>query len=298
MPHPQRVSATTSPSARAIGRPRPVLLALALVLALAQTAAAQVAVAAGPSGDTIEGRLTGVPTSVAIGVQAGLPGYRVASLVGSVRAGGFGVAARLGYGTVGVSGGAQLRLYAPLPGFVPVYVAGGLDVYAGNTAWHAAAGVHVPLGGRLRIDLEGGAARTSTLLGPLWAPYASLGVSYAFTVDPDAATSGGAAARAEPGDARRCDAQPDADAIPAGVDAAVRGFIADAAALYGTSYRDLTYRYQIVDTQVTGARARVSIAYEGSVREVLTGRTLDASGSAVGELRWDGCAWQTVSVSY
>nr|MBA2666900.1 hypothetical protein [Trueperaceae bacterium] len=130
--------------------------------------------------DVVEGRIEGVPATFSVGLQGGLPGYRYASLVGAMRTDAFGVAARIGYGSVGVSGGVQLRFYPPLPLPIPTYVAAGLDVYTGNTAFHAALGAHVPVGQRVRLDLEGGVARASTLVGTVWAPYASFGVSYGF----------------------------------------------------------------------------------------------------------------------
>jgi hypothetical protein len=111
-----------------------------------------------------------------------------ASLVGAVRAADFGVAARLGYGTAGRMGGAQLRWYPPLPLPVASYVATGIDASPGTIAWHLALGAQVAVNERLRLELEGGVARSSTIRGPVWASYASLGVSYCL---PDHAGSPG-----------------------------------------------------------------------------------------------------------
>jgi hypothetical protein len=276
------------------------LAAILVVLAVA-VAGAQEPTEVGPleGEDVVEGTVEGIASTFSVGLHGGLPGYRTVSGVAAIRSDLFGAAARLGYGAAGVSGGVQLRLYPPLPLPVPAYVAGGLDAYAGSTAWSLALGAHVPLGQHLRLDLEGGAAVSSTLQGASWAPYASVGVSYAFPVllDPSLGaqpepTFGPSAAVA------RCDAPPNPSAIADGVAAAVRSFVRRGMVLYGSQVRSLSYRYRISSTEVTGDTARVSVQYEGTAVETFTGNVVDARGVAQVELRWNGCSWVATSIDY
>jgi hypothetical protein len=226
-----------------------------------------------------------------------------ASLVGAVRAADFGVAARLGYGTAGRMGGAQLRWYPPLPLPVASYVATGIDASPGTVAWHLALGAQVAVNERLRLELEGGVARSSTLPRVAWAPYASLGVSSSFpiTLGPpvdsasSVATQVEAASRPAP-----CDAAPDtsAAALRSGIDAAVRSLATEMVVFYGSSFRGLTYRYRMNSVQVTGTSCLVDVWYEGSAVERLSGNRVEAEGVAQVAMSWNGCRWVSTSIDY
>lgn len=277
-------------------------LALALTGALAfGAAAAQGTPGSGAAEDgTVAGVVDRVPAVAAFGVAFGFPAYRTVGLGASLQSGAFGAAVRAAWGSAGVAVGLQARAYPPVPWPVPTYVAAGADLYGSGVAPHLAVGAHVPLAERWRLDVEAGVAWPPLLDTRTLAPYLSLGVGYAFalTIAPTAppiataAASGGGA-----GDA--CVAgDPDAALLNAAVDATVRRFVADATATYGSLYRGLDYRVRIVERDVRGVDARVALAYQGSVVERATGRTLDASGTAEVTFRWRRCGWLRTGLTY
>jgi hypothetical protein len=256
----------------------------------------------GPDDEIVEGSIDDVPATFSVGLHGGLPGYRYGSAIAAIRSADFGAAARLGFGSDGVSGGVQVRWYVPLPLPLPAYLATGLDLYAGNTVWHLALGAQAPLGPRLRLDLEGGMARSAAPHGPAWSPYASFGVSYAFPVGLDAISMASSAPSRSTQEravgSASCEAPPNPGAVRAAVDAAVRSFVREAVALYGYSYRGLSYRYRVTETQLAGPSANVSLWYQGSAVERLTGHVVEAEGTGNIGLRWDGCRWVTTAIDY
>jgi hypothetical protein len=91
---------------------------------------------------------------------------------------------------------------------------------------------------------------------------------------------------------------PDLAALDAALADTVRRFVADAVAAYGSVYRDLRYRTSVVERRVEGDRATLTVAYAGSVIEILTGRPVEASGEAEADFRWDGCRWRRTGLRY
>lgn len=287
-----------------------VLLTFALLLA--QTTLAQPATvggevdgagagpgAAGPGTEFVAAE--NVPAVASFGVQFGFPAYRTASASASLQARFVGFAVRAGGGPGGVTFGLQARAYPPIPIPLPIYVAGGVDLYAGRIAPHVALGMHVPLGGGWRIDVEAGAAWTPLLDEVRVAPLLAVGASYAIPfVLPTG--GGGVAATGTAGERATgptCEPRPpDLGALDAALAATVRRFVADAVATYGSVYRDLRYRTSVVDRRVEGERATLTVAYSGSVVEILTGRVVEASGEAEADFRWDGCRWRRTGLRY
>jgi hypothetical protein len=292
------------------------LLALVLPWGFAQTPAAaedadpgadagaetaSVEVAADAAGEEV--RVTEVPAVAAFGVAFGFPAYRTGGVTASVQAGAVGAAAHVAWGTAGLAVGLQARAYPPVPWPVPTYLAAGADLYAGRFAPHVAVGAHVPVAERWRLDLEGGVAWTPLLDARQMVPYASLGVSYAVAVGlaPSGSSAGAgadAASADRPAPARCVPGDPDPAQLDAAIDATVRRFVADATATYGSVYRDLSYRVRVVERDVDGAFATVVVAYAGSVVERLSGRELEASGTAEIDFRWGGCAWVRRALRY
>lgn len=285
---------------------RHALLAAALSL-LVWASADGAAAPAEPQADAlpsvvVEGTVERAPASLMLSLHGGLPAYRAASIGAAVKADAFGVALRGAWGSVGGSFGAQLRWYAPLPGAVPVYVGVGADAYAGNLTPHGVVGSHIPLGPAWRLDLEGGVA-SATLAGErVWTPHLSVGIAYAISLDlPAAGASDGASAvsAATRAAASRCEPGPaDPAQLDAAVDREVRSFVRDGVALYGNAYRDLRYRYAIVERSLSGERASVRIRYEGSARAVLGGERVEASGEADASFAWTGCGWRLDDLRY
>ena len=272
-----------------------VLLALALLAA--PWAMAQPEAVAGGTEGTEAGFLVAdtVPAVASFGVQFGFPAYRTASVSVSLQARFAGFAVRAGGGPGGVTFGLQARAYPPIPIPLPVYLAGGVDLYAGRVAPHLALGLHVPLGGRWRIDVEVGAAWTPLLDEVRVAPLLGVGASYAvpFGLPVGDGAPVATAAVDERVSGPTCEAgAPDLAALDAAVAATVRRFVADAVATYGSVYRDLRYRTSVVDRRVDGERATLTVAYSGSVVEILTGRVVEADFS------WDGCRWRRTGLRY
>lgn len=280
--------------------------ALGAVLLLAWTCVASwTSVASAQEGAPVEveGTVDSAPATLMVGFHGGLPGYRNVGVGATVKADQFGVALRGGWGTVGVSFGAQARWYPPLPSPAPLYVGVGMDVYQGNVTPHGVVGAHVPLSRHWRLDVEGGAARASLAGTTVWAPHLSVGVSYAFTFDVDLGAAGDAAATSGRGAVARGGARcepgpPRADLLDDAVHDAVRAFVSDGVALYGNAFRDLQYRYSIQRRQVHGDEAVVDVQYSGSARAVAGGEVVDASGVAQARFTWGGCNWRLTDLQY
>jgi len=278
---------------------------LTLALAMVPLAWAQTAPVGGePDGAAVEDEFVAADTVSAVasfGVQFGFPAYRTASASASLQARFVGFAVRAGGGPGGVAFGLQARAYPPIPIPLPIYVAGGVDLYAGRVAPHAAIGAHVPLGGGWRVDVEVGAAWTPLLDEVRVVPLLGIGASYAMPVGlpTGGGAPAGAGAASERASGPTCEpGPPDLAALDEALAATVRRFVADAVATYGSVYRDLRYRTSVVDRRVQGERATVTIAYSGSVVEILTGRVVEASGEAEADFRWDGCRWRRTGLRY
>lgn len=79
---------------------------------------------------------------------------------------------------------------------------------------------------------------------------------------------------------------------------AERRFLDDLRATYGSLYRDLDYRIEVVDTTLDGNFATLDLAYRGSVTEIARGQRISASGEAEADFRWSGCDWRQVALRY
>lgn len=278
---------------------------MTLVLATAPWALAQPAPAAGePGAEVGEAEFVAADTVSAVlsfGVQLGFPAYRTASATASLQARFVGFAVHAGGGPGGFAFGLQARAYPPIPIPLPVYLAGGVDLYAGRVAPHVALGAHVPLGDGWRIDVEAGAAWTPLLDEVRIAPLLGIGASYALPVGLPAggAVPSAAGATGGPASGPACEpGPPDLEALDEAVAATVRRFVRDAVATYGSVYRDLRYRTSVADRRVADDRATVTVRYAGSVVEILTGRVVEAAGEAEVDFRWDGCRWRRTGLRY
>lgn len=247
------------------------------------------------------------PALVSIGVAAGFPSYQTATLRLGLQAGPVGADVRAGYGPgAGASFGAALRGYPPLPGLpVPIWVGGGVMATAGSVAPFAALGAHVPLAPRLRLDLEGGVAWTRLGTERRLTPHLQAGVSYAFATElprAQGASDGGPRDGDPRGSNRTADRCEPGPPRPEGLTTAVRDaerrFVADARATYGSLYRSLRYTLRVTDRSIDGELATVDVAYDGSVVEIATGRTVEASGTAQADFRWTGCGWALRDLRY
>lgn len=279
--------------------------ALASTLAWAQVATPSASGAADPTrveGDVQEGARDAVPAVASLGVQFGFPAYRTAAVSASLQARFAGFAVRVGGGPGGVSVGLAVRAYLPLPVPLPTYLSAGVDAYAGRFAPSVAAGAHVPIAERWRLDVEIGAAWTPLLDEWRVAPMLAIGGSYAFplALTPAAAPStAGLGAAVAAGGAGRCEpGPPDVGALDAALAETIDRFVTDAVATYGSVYRSLRYATSVARTVVDGERATVTVAYDGSVVEILTGRTVAAAGTAEVDFRWDGCRWLRTALRY
>ncbi|HEX7003740.1 MAG TPA: hypothetical protein VF168_06105 [Trueperaceae bacterium] len=254
-------------------------------------------------GSTSEPEVLGL---AAVGVSAGFPAFQAYALNASVQYRFVGLATRATWtADAGVYGSLALRGYPPIPGSpVPVFLEAGLGSHSGGAVPFLAAGGHIPLGRRLRLDIEAGAASVPLLDQRQVVPFLSAGVSYAFAFDPSHALSTRRADReaearervmARGGD---CGLEPDGAKVGRAVAATVSGFLRDARATYGSLYTNLSYSYDIEEIEVNGDRASASISYQGTVTEIATGKTISASGSASARFRWNGCSWSRTGVSY
>jgi hypothetical protein len=275
------------------------LLALvaALVLGGATGQGAAGAAADGDGGEALDPELFDRPPAVfSVGLRGGLPSYRSVALEASVQQGWGGAAAHVAYGSAGVAGGIEARLYPPLPGVLPLYAGVGADVYAGGVAMHGSLGGHVLLGDLFRFDLSVGAARARLAGTPVWTPRVAAGVSMVWYVDLPPSTDRSPAALSA--SSVRCDRPPDPAALEAAISREVERFVRDGIALYGAAFRDLEYEYSVVDQHVSGSAARALIRYRGSAIDVVTGDVVSASGDATARFRWTGCRWLMTELRY
>lgn len=291
---------------------RALLAALLSALALSAWSGAAFAQAADPGGapaptgeaDVVKGNLAddATPALFSVGLSAGFPSYQTVALAVSLQAEFVGAQLKGSWTPAGVYLGGQLRVYPPVPVPVPLYLGVGGGVYGSNGSYHFVLGTHVPLGKALRLDLEGGVANVPQLAERAWVPHLAAGLSYAFPVSLAPGGEGpGTRSPAEPGPgggACTAPGEPDGDLIPAVIDAMVDDWILSARATYGSVYRGLDYRYSIKGVRLSGNAANVTVAYSGSVEEILTGARHSASGEARVRLDWTGCGWRGGSVEY
>lgn len=241
------------------------------------------------------------PGLFSVGVSGGFPSYQTVAISVALQAEFVGAQLKGSWTPAGVYLGGQLRVYPPIPVPVPLYIGVGGGVYGSNVSYHIAAGAHVPLGKNLRLDLEGGLANVPQLNDRAWAPHIAVGVSYAFPLElTPSSTTNERPARTETPASPSCTSPgaPDADLIPAVIGRIVDDWILSARATYGSVYTDLSYTYSLRRVLVSGNNADVTVAYSGSVTEILTGVRQKASGDAQVQLSWTGCGWGGAAVSY
>ena len=270
------------------------LVAIAALAALGPLAAAQ---SEAPAGDDPP------PALASIGLAGGFPAYQTATVRIGLQGGFVGADVRIGYGPQsGLSFGAAVRGYPPIPGSpVPVWVGGGVMATGGSAAPFAAAGAHVPVAQRVRIDVEAGAAWTRLGLETQVVPHVLIGLSYAFAVEAPARTSTGAPDVDARGDGARdgCErSDPDPDRLDAALRDAEARFVADARATYGSLYRSLSYDLDVRSERIDGTRAVIELTYDGSVVEIASGNRIAASGTAEATFRWTGCGWSWTGLDY
>lgn len=245
------------------------------------------------------GAQAGAPILLSTGISSGFPGFNRFSVAAAMQYQSFGAQLRLAPTEAGLYFGVSLRGYLPIGGFVPLYLGAGAGVYGDSTELHLTLGGHVPLAERVRLDLEGGAARVNNLLGSQWLPWVSIGLSYTFPVSADALSGGGPRIIAGRGSNRGVQCLPHGEeSLMKALDDTVDSFITNAAATYGGSYRNLEYDLSIEETTMTDRYARIVVRYSGSVEHAVGGGRESASGTATVEFAWDGCRWRRTSLRY
>ena len=243
------------------------------------------------------------PVLGAFGVSAGFPSYQTVAGYLSAQYQYLGFQVKGSYTVVGPYVGLELRGYPPVPVPVPLFVGIGGGYYGGNVTYFATVGAHVPLSLHVRLDLEGGVANVPLLAKRTWAPYLSVGVSYAFPFVPTHGGYGPEAAApmslaGSPGPVCEKSDTPDRGMLLEAFHRTLKGFLDSARATYGSIYTDLSYSFDVTSVRISGDHGVVKIHYKGSVRTIATGKRESASGNASAVYRWNGCGWSTVDVSY
>lgn len=238
------------------------------------------------------------PAMFSIGLATGFPTYQVAALTAGVQMEFIGFQLKGGWTVAGPYFGAQVRGYLPIPAGVPVYIGVGGGVYGSSQQFHIVAGTHVPITEHVRLDFEAGVANVPLLTERAWVPHIAAGISYSIAVD---TRSAGASpvhmAGGTGGAAGTCEAaEPDASRIPGAVNQVVTDIIQSARATYGSVYTDLQYAYDIVSVDHQHDRAEVTVQFQGSVRERLSGEPHSEAGVGGVALTWAGCGWRAGDV--
>lgn len=215
----------------------------------------------------------------------------------------FGLVLRGSYTPLGPYLGLAVRYYLPIPIPVPTFLSLEGGVFNQRPVIALTAGGHVPLGHNVRLDLEGGVSRVELLGEARLMPSVTIGLSYTFifNLEPmarDVAPEGERDAGSPPGPHCPEPREPDRAALSEAFQRAVRNFLAEARVVYAGTYRDLEYSYQIVNLEVSGTTGHVLAEYEGSVREIISGNRVSASGTVSATFSWDGCRWHLVEANY
>lgn len=285
-------------------KPRFGLLAsLILALCLAAPSAALAASSGGTSGDASGSSAPKPPPALgSFGVSAGFPSYQTVAPFLTVQDRFVGFQLKVSDTALGPYVGLELRGYPPVPIPVPVFVGVGGGFYGGDTTYFATLGANVPLGLHVRLDLEGGVANVPLLSQRSWAPYLSLGLSYAFPFEP---TYGGQGVDvgmhlsvAPVPSACTQPTKPDPRTLVNAFHNALSEWLRSAEATYGSVYKDLKYHYSVASRRVRGNYATFVIHYSGSVRTVATNKLEKASGKATVTFYWSGCGWGVAGISY
>jgi hypothetical protein len=90
----------------------------------------------------------------------------------------------------------------------------------------------------------------------------------------------------------------DEASLMAAFDLALADFLANASALYGSSYENLQYQLSSKTATLAENQGTVSVNYSGNVKELSTGQDVSANGSITATFSWDGCSWQMVNYSF
>ncbi len=279
----------------ALRRILPILL-FALAPALARNQAAEVLT---ENSETEMTTITSPLGLASFGISGGWPGYQLASVHGSIQYQGFGLAVRLGPTAAGLALGASVRYYPPLALPVPLYLAVGGTLYGDSSAMSITAGGHIPISERFRIDVEAGAARVAPFgIDPHWLPAVSAGVSWIIPVELGGRPAPELGANFGDGVPGAACGPATSAGLESAMDRTVNSFIRSASATYAGSFTDLSYSYDITDVSVHGDSATVTITYQGSVREVLSGNRQSASGTASADFVWTGCGWRNTGLNY
>lgn len=240
-----------------------------------------------------------IPAVFAVGLASGFPTYQVGAITASVQMEFIGLQLKGGWTVAGPYFGAQVRGYPPLPVGVPLYVGVGGGVYGSNQQFHVVVGTHVPITENLRLDFEAGVANVPLLTERTWVPHIAAGISYAIAVDTStmgdkASNTMGVGTSATVGS---CEAsEPDVSLVPTTVNQVVADMIQSARATYGSVYTDLSYHYDIVGVDHQDQHAEVTVSFQGSVRERLSGERHSEAGLAGVALTWTGCGWRAGDV--
>ena len=245
------------------------------------------------------------PALGAFGIGGGFPSFQTVAPYLSVQEQFVGFQLKVSETAIGPYIGLELRGYPPVPIPVPLFVGIGGGYYGGDVTYFGTLGAHVPLSLHARLDLEGGVASVPLLAKRSWAPYLSIGVSYAFPFTPtyggygpEAAAPKSVVPLANQAPACKTIGKPDASRLPQAVRVTIKRWIDSARATYGSIYKDLRYSYHITSRRISGKYGTVKIHYHGSVKSIATGRTESASGNASATYLWTGCAWLTIRVKY
>lgn len=126
-------------------------------------------------------------TLPAVGFSVGFPYYQTSAIAAPVPAQFVGAQRRGSWTPVGAYVGGQFRVYPRIPVPISFFVVVGGSIYGSNTSYYFALCTRVPLGKKLHLDFEGGAANspqltkrlgTTSSLGNELRPSGAVGAQY------------------------------------------------------------------------------------------------------------------------
>lgn len=232
-----------------------------------------------------------------VGIGGGFPGYQLYTLNFSFQKATLGVAFRGSWTAAGPYISVAGRYYTPIPIPVPTYVSVGAGSYGANPTFFANFGAHIPLGldSNFRVNIEAGGAYTPILDDWTFLPTVSIGLGYTFFIDAAPIPAEELERRALEAEARNAGCteirDPSSDGLSEAFDNALDRELNQARAAFAGVYSGLSYSITSSDTEIDGDLAVVTKSFSATYREVLTGKTREASGTVRAKFRWYGCGW-------
>ena len=231
-----------------------------------------------------------------IGLGGGFPGYQLYHTYFSFQKETLGMAFKGSWTATGPYLQASVRYYTPIPVPVPTFISLGAGVFGKTNVLMATIGTHIPLGitNPIRITAEAGVNYMNILGKDQILPSLSLGIGYTFFIDAEPISKEELAQQKAERVAEQSGCtnptDPDSSMVGPAISNIIASELNQARAAYAGVYELISYNEKLKET-VKDDKAHISGTFTAKVKEVLTGKIIDAKGSVEADLFWTGCSW-------